>query len=132
MMMFATCFLAVVLTGPWTEWTAKERTDYFAKAGGEGYDFVTPAVGSFTRDDTDPFHAYGGKLNYFWLTDPKLLPGVFTMGIDFPLVDELDRMLETYRRWEADGCPPGGFRVELDWYGDQLSGNDWDSLRIVR
>lgn len=121
--------MTCLMSGSWTKWTEKDTADYFTEAIGENYEFAQPHVCSFTRELADRYHAHGGKLNYFWLTDPRQLPGIFAMGVNFPLVDELDRMLVAYRQWETDGCPTGAFTVETDWRGDLLSGNDPESLQ---
>jgi len=123
-----------LMKGPWRPWTPAKAAAYAAayvdEAVTNGYAFAQPQSCRLPPHETARFHAAGGKFTYFWLTDPTRLPDLFAQGIDFPLVDELDRMLAAYRAWEKDGCPATPPGPEVQYRGDALSGNDAKSLQV--
>ncbi len=117
-----------LMTGPWRPWKDGELTDYVTLAITNRYDFAQPHCCALTPPEAKRFRDAGGRFTYFWLSDPEKLPGLMSTGVDFPLVDDLDGMLATWRAWEKAGCPKADYAPEFAYDGDEVSGNDMPSL----
>ncbi len=78
---------------PWADSTIRECADNAIR---EKAQFIQPHFALTNPGAFAAFHAYGGKVNYFWCNDAETLAKLAAIGVDFPLTDKLDELMP---RW---------------------------------
>ena len=78
-------------------WSEELKKAYVDEACARNVQFIQPRYSDWTEGSLDRFHASGGKVNYYrHLLKPEMLQDLIDMGVDFPLVDDLDAFLAEY------------------------------------
>jgi glycerophosphoryl diester phosphodiesterase len=82
------------------------RSEHFDSALEMRADFIqlTSADGIPSREDVDRAKRAGLRVNYCCEEDPTRLPGLFALGIDFPMLDDVEGAMRAARR--LDVPPP--------------------------
>ncbi len=81
------------------------RNGYIDSAIEMGADFIqfTSRRGLPSREEVAKAHAAGLRINYCCESDPTRLPGMWTLGIDFPMLDDVVGAMQAAR---ISGIPP--------------------------
>ena len=78
-------------------WSPELKKAYVDEACDRNAQFIQPRYSDWTEPMLERFHAAGGKVNYYrHLLKPEMLQDLIDMGVDFPLVDDLDAFLAEY------------------------------------
>ncbi len=84
-----------------TTWTTEQNSEY-AKMTIENHCNFLQLLSPCSVEDAKALHDSGAKINYYFCNDPAKLESFLQFGVDFPLTDRLDVMMEKYAELKTE------------------------------